>query len=100
MVQIHSPRPLLLESIIYITRKCEERLVAGQEVELQIHQTRTFFPSSIQRVTPLSQLRVLLHLTDDTDKFRSFVWNVEDLARSAIKEAGLRNYFRVAADNP
>ena len=33
MVQIHSPRPLLLESTIYITRKFEERLVAGQEVE-------------------------------------------------------------------
>jgi hypothetical protein len=74
--------------------------VLGQEVELQIHQTRTFFSSSIQRVTPLSQLRLLLHLTDKTDKFRGFLWNLEAPAWSAIKEAGLRNYFRLAADNP
>ena len=35
---------ILLESIVYITPKCEERLVAGQEVELQIHQTEHCFP--------------------------------------------------------
>jgi hypothetical protein len=31
MVQIHSPRPLLLEPAIYIIRKAEECLVRSQE---------------------------------------------------------------------
>jgi hypothetical protein len=51
MVQIHSPRPLLLESAIYIIRKSEERLVRNQEASGSNPLAPPLFSLAIQRVT-------------------------------------------------
>ncbi|PYU60761.1 MAG: hypothetical protein DMG56_14955 [Acidobacteria bacterium] len=50
MVQIHSPRPFLLEPATYNTRKAEERLVQNQEVCVQISRMKqeTLFPAGLE----------------------------------------------------
>jgi hypothetical protein len=61
MVQIHSPRPLLLESATYKMRKSIERPVQGQEVMVQAHSPGAFFPLSNQRVTLRSQIQLQVY---------------------------------------
>jgi hypothetical protein len=49
MVQIHSPRPLLLGPAISSTRKSKERLVRNQAFLFHIRQTRALLFGSSRR---------------------------------------------------
>ena len=60
MVQIHSPRPLLLEPTIYRHTIVAERLVGGQHLEASNPLVRRFFPRSDQCVTLHFQLGALV----------------------------------------
>jgi hypothetical protein len=80
VVQIHSPRPILLEPAIY--RHREGRGAPGARPGGRWFKSicSAFFCSSNQCVALRSQLRVLLHVTDNTNNLCDLVWNLEALS--------------------
>jgi hypothetical protein len=73
----------LLESATYKMRESIERLVQGQDVD----GSNPFAPAIVlflnQCFTLRSQLRVLLHFTDNADNFGCFVW-IKTLLRCPV----------------